>query len=100
MKSQKYFCHDCHELFEVHSTKKDGKPYCTGCGDHVSVRVYYDPPKKKKNYQAWTSEDLDRLKDLMNQGLKTRTIAYILDRSIDAVRLKIYRIEGEMKNVT
>jgi hypothetical protein len=94
-KNQKYICCGCYSLFEVHETNRKEKPFCTGCGDYVDVRVYREPPKKKKNYQSWTEEDIEQLKEFMNKGLQTRTIAYMLNRSIDAVRLKIYRIKGE-----
>lgn len=103
-KSRKYIywiCKDCDLDFIVSNHFKK-KANCPSCADNVYTEkiksVYMDRPYNFLRH--WTREELELLEDGLKSNRPYEEIANELNRTVQAVRIKIYRLKSKPNKAT
>lgn len=90
-----FICEECVVVFQTH-TKITGKPFCPNCGSR-KYTLDYEGRNQTKNLSArcsrWTSGELAVIKNAIEKDKDLHQIAWMLGRTVSAVRTKNWRIK-------
>lgn len=76
----------------IHTHRKLKKVFCMLCGDSVSMIRYDQREKEYIPRRAWTTQEEERFRKLMDAGKRPRELAATFNRTPWAMRKKARRM--------